>query len=58
MIGDKLVIEQQHTDRAADICELIITRLTEKYTLSIAGESGAGKSEIKQIEHTAQYRAK
>ncbi len=46
MIGDKLVIEQQHTDRAADICELIITRLTEKFTLSIAGESGAGKSEI------------
>jgi uridine kinase len=46
MIGDKLVIEQHHTDRAADICELIIPRLTEMFTLSVAGESGAGKSEI------------
>ena len=48
MIGDKLVIEQHHTDRAAEICDLLAQRLApaQKLTLSVAGESGAGKSEL------------
>jgi uridine kinase len=48
VIGDKLIIEQHHTDRAADICELLIQRIEpgERFTLAVAGESGAGKSEL------------
>jgi uridine kinase len=48
MIGDKLIIEPHHTDRAADICELLagFIRPGERFTLTVAGESGAGKSEL------------
>ena len=48
MIGDKLVIEKHHTDRAAEICDLLSERAAPggKLTLSVAGESGAGKSEL------------
>jgi uridine kinase len=48
VIGDKLVIEQHHTARAADICELLAHRIQpgERFTLAVAGESGAGKSEL------------
>jgi len=46
MIGDKLIIEQHHTDRAAEICELLADRIQGKFTISVAGESGAGKSEL------------
>jgi uridine kinase len=48
MIGDKLVIEQHHTDRAAEICALLAERirLEGRFTISVAGESGAGKSEL------------
>jgi uridine kinase len=48
MIGDKLIIEQHHTDRAAEICELLAARIRaqERFTMTIAGESGAGKSEL------------
>ena len=48
MIGDKLVIEKHHTERAAEICELLADRIGpgERFTLSVAGESGAGKSEL------------
>jgi uridine kinase len=48
MIGDKLIIEKHHTERAADICELLADRIRpgERFTLSVAGESGAGKSEL------------
>ncbi|MGD8599470.1 MAG: hypothetical protein PVJ26_20830 [Anaerolineae bacterium] len=48
MIGDKLVIEQYHTDRAAEICDLLAGRIQpgQKLTVSVAGESGAGKSEL------------
>jgi uridine kinase len=48
MIGDKLLIEQHHTDRAAEICDLVASRKQpeRRLTLSVAGESGAGKSEL------------
>jgi uridine kinase len=48
MIGDKLVIEKHHTERAAEICDLLAERIEpgERFTLSVAGESGAGKSEL------------
>jgi len=48
MIGDKLIIEPQHIERAAEICELLAERLRpgERFAMSVAGESGAGKSEL------------
>jgi uridine kinase len=48
VIGDKLVIEKHHTERAADICELLAHHIRpgERFTLVVAGESGAGKSEL------------
>ncbi len=46
MIGDKLVIEKHHTDRAAEICEHISGKLRAGFTLAVAGESGSGKSEL------------
>ena len=46
MIGDKLVIEPYHTARAAEICEVLISRITDRFTMTMAGESGAGKSEV------------
>jgi uridine kinase len=48
MIGDKLIIEQHHTDRDAEICELLAGSMKpgERFALTVAGESGAGKSEL------------
>ncbi|MCL7454730.1 MAG: hypothetical protein M8467_16965 [Anaerolineae bacterium] len=46
MIGDKLVIEPYHTERATEICDLLSERLAGKLALTVAGESGAGKSEL------------
>jgi uridine kinase len=48
MIGDKLVIEQHHTDRATEICDLLAGRIQAlpRFTMTVAGESGAGKSEL------------
>ena len=46
MIGDKLIIEPYHTARAEDLCEILIDRITPGYTISVAGESGAGKTEL------------
>ena len=48
MIGDKLIIEPYHTARAAEICNLLTERRRpkERFALSVAGESGAGKSEL------------
>ena len=48
MIGDKLIIKSHHIERAAEICELLAERLRpgERLALSVAGESGAGKSEL------------
>ena len=46
MIGDKLIIEKHHTDRAAEICALLADRIQAKFVITVAGESGAGKSEL------------
>jgi uridine kinase len=48
MIGDKLIIEEHHTQRAAEICDLLpgLIKPLRRFTLSVAGESGAGKSEL------------
>jgi uridine kinase len=48
MIGDKLIIEPHHTGRAAEICELLAGRIQpgKRFTMTVAGESGAGKSEL------------
>jgi len=46
MIGDKLIIEQHHTDRAKDITQLLDKKIGDRFALSVAGESGAGKSEL------------
>ncbi len=48
MIGDKLIIEQYHTERAVEICDVLADRLRarRKWAISVAGESGAGKSEL------------
>jgi uridine kinase len=48
MIGDKLIIEKHHTERAAEICDLLADRFEAgtRGTLTVAGESGAGKSEL------------
>jgi uridine kinase len=46
MIGDKLVIEQHHTERAVEICALLKNRLRDRFVITVAGESGSGKSEL------------
>ncbi|MFB6286507.1 MAG: uridine kinase [Candidatus Bipolaricaulia bacterium] len=46
MIGDKLVIEQHHTERAQEVCDLVEDRLTDTFVVTVAGESGSGKSEL------------
>lgn len=48
MIGDKLIIEDHHTQRAAEICDLLpgLIKPLRRFALSVAGESGAGKSEL------------
>jgi uridine kinase len=46
MIGDKLIIEQHHTDRAAEICDMLADRIERRFVITVAGESGAGKSEL------------
>jgi uridine kinase len=46
VIGDKLIIEKHHTDRAAEICTLLTDRIRDKFVITVGGESGAGKSEL------------
>ena len=46
MIGDKLVIEKHHTDRAIELCDYLNSRIGDRFCLTVAGESGAGKSEL------------
>jgi len=51
MQGDKLIIESHHLCAAQRIAALMSTRITSHstpYVISIAGESGSGKSEIAQ----------
>jgi len=46
VIGDKLIIEKHHTERAAEICRLVAARPRERLVITVAGESGSGKSEL------------
>lgn len=49
MIGDKLIIKPEHAKAAGMIGDLLIPlikRSQGKFVISVAGESGAGKSEI------------
>ena len=49
MIGDKLNVKQFHVDAAQGVMELITPQVKDsrgKFILTVAGESGAGKSEI------------
>lgn len=51
MIGDKLVIKEKHYHAARQIAERIVPLIKQakaRYTISIAGESGSGKSETAQ----------
>ena len=45
MIGDKLIIEEHHSARAAEICGILVGRTSGRITITVAGESGSGKSE-------------
>ncbi len=49
MKGDSIVIEEHHVRAAQGICEIVLPEIQKrdgKYTLTVAGESGSGKSEI------------
>ncbi|MFQ5949430.1 MAG: zeta toxin family protein [Nitrospiria bacterium] len=49
MRGDKIIVEEHHAKAAKKIVEIILHQITSsarKYSLSVAGESGSGKSEI------------
>lgn len=45
MEGDKLLIGAHHTARATELCDQIVTQLVPRMVITVAGESGAGKSE-------------
>ena len=48
MIGDELVIEKHHTERAKEIVEILGDKVfqVDKFVITVAGESGSGKSEL------------
>jgi uridine kinase len=46
MRGDKLIIEPHHTARAEEITQLLPDRIVKGLVLTVAGESGSGKSEL------------
>ncbi len=47
MRGDTIIVEEHHRRAAAEIVPALLPRIRksgEKYTISVAGESGSGKS--------------
>jgi len=48
MKGDRLLIGPEHTARAEELCDQIGADLAERAVITVAGESGAGKSELGQ----------
>ena len=46
MIGDRLNIQPKHHKAAAGIFEYLRDRLDERATITVAGQSGSGKSEV------------
>ena len=52
MRGDKLVIEEEHAEVARQIVDLVLPQITDstgKFIITIAGESGSGKTEIATV---------
>ena len=52
MKGDKLVIQEGHVNAARNIMQLLLPQIREaqsKFVITIAGESGSGKSEIAAV---------
>jgi uridine kinase len=52
MKGDRLLIEEQHTKAGKHITNLLLPQVPrdqERFVLTIAGESGSGKSEIASV---------
>ena len=52
MRGDKLVIEEEHTSVARQIADILLPQVIEsggKFIITIAGESGSGKTEIATV---------
>ena len=52
MRGDRLVIRDEHRKAARQIAELLLPEIAEtpgRFAISVAGESGAGKSEIAAV---------
>lgn len=52
MRGDVLIIQEWHRKAGRKAAELIIPRIAEsasKFTITVAGESGSGKSEIAEV---------
>lgn len=48
MRGDAIVVEEHHRRAAAEICPVLLETIKNasgKYTITVAGESGSGKSE-------------
>ena len=59
MIGDKLIIKDKHRRAAGQIVDRILPQLQSSpriYTITIAGESGSGKSETGQAVADALIR--
>ena len=48
MLGDELVIKDHHTERAKEIIEILRDECADeaKFVVTVAGESGSGKSEL------------
>jgi len=49
MRGDAIVVEPHHEKAARGICEILLPRLADdaqRFVLTVAGESGSGKSEV------------
>lgn len=48
MLGDELLIKEEHTDRAREICDVLDENYNnfDKLVVTVAGESGSGKSEV------------
>jgi uridine kinase len=52
MIGDKLIIKEEHVRAAGNVVKVLLPRIKsarKKYVITVAGESGAGKSEIAAV---------
>ncbi len=51
MRGDILIIQEWHKKAGREAAELVIPRIADshKYVITVAGESGSGKSEIAQV---------